>query len=196
MNFWELIDKKSLRKNPPSKFDTMKSNLISALVLFSSLITIAQEAQKKASSSPEDVGTLSGIIAIAYHGISGEAGTSRQLEKMKTLFASNAIIFKNTSIGEKPSREVLTLDEFYGGMGDLRESGFFEEEINREVRIFGNIAHVWSTYQVRYDKNGLIIRRGINSMQLHFDENRWWIISWGWDGEREGNTIPSTFDSH
>lgn len=174
----------------------MKSNLISVFLVFSSLITMAQEAQNTAFAAPKDVGTLSGIIAAAYDGISGEAGTSRQLEKMKTLYASNAIIFKNTSTEGKPSREVLALEEFYSGMGDLRESGFFEEEINREVRIFGNMAHVWSTYQVRHDKNGPVIRRGINSIQLHFKDNRWWIISWGWNGEGKGNKIPSTFDSH
>nr|WP_297913304.1 hypothetical protein [uncultured Allomuricauda sp.] len=88
------------------------------------------------------------------------------------------------------------MDKFYEGMGDLRESGFFEEEINREVRIFGNMAHVWSTYQVRHHKNGPVVRRGINSIQLHFKDNRWWIVSWGWDGESEENRIPASFDSY
>lgn len=174
----------------------MKSDFIAAFFLFYGLIAIGQEASKKVYPSAKDVETLSGIIASAYEGISGEAGTSRQLEKMKALYAPNAIIFKNTSIEGKPSREVLTVDEFYNGMGDLRESGFFEEEINREVRIFGTIAHVWSTYQVRMVKSGPIIHRGINSLQLHFKNNRWWILSWGWDGENEENKIPASFDSY
>lgn len=144
----------------------------------------------------DDLKTLSGIISIAYHGISGEAGTSRQLEMMKTLYAPNAIIFKNTKAEGKPSREVLTLDEFYAGMKDLRRSGFFESEINREVRIFGDIAHVWSTYEIQHKANGPIASRGINSMQLHFNDNRWWIISWGWENESDENRIPDTFDSH
>lgn len=157
---------------------------------------MAQQDKNEVYFPLEDVATLSGIITIAYNGISGEAGTSRQLEKMKSLYAPNAIIFKNTSIKGKPSRKVLTLNEFYSEMGNIRESGFFEEEINREVRIFGNIAQVWSTYQVRHDKNGPIIRRGINSLQLHFKDNRWWILSWGWDGESETNRIPTSFDSY
>ncbi|BFP42480.1 hypothetical protein FGF1_33250 [Flavobacteriaceae bacterium GF1] len=173
----------------------MKIDLISIFLLFSSVI-IAQEAQKKVYSSPDDVGTLSGIIATAYDGISGEAGTSRQLEKMRSLYAPNAIISKNTRIEGKPSREVLTLEEFYSGTGDFRESGFFEEEVNREVRIFGTMAHVWSTFQIRHTKNGPITRRGINSMQLHFKNDRWWILSWSWDAESEENKIPASFDSY
>ncbi|WP_422079373.1 hypothetical protein [Ulvibacterium sp.] len=173
----------------------MKSDFIAVFFLFYGLVATGQ-APKKVHSSPEDVETLSGIIASAYDGISGEAGTSRQLEKIKALYAPNAIIFKNTSIEGKPSREVLTVAEFYEGMGEVRESGFFEEEINREIRIFGTIAHVWSTYQVRHAKNGPVIRRGINSLQLHFKDNRWWILSWGWDGENEENKIPASFDSY
>ena len=32
------------------------------------------------------------------------------------------------------------------------ETAFYEKEINREVRIFGNIAHVWSTYETQLEK--------------------------------------------
>ncbi len=174
----------------------MKIDLIWAFLFFSSLTTMAQETQKKVYLSPEDVETLSGIIATAYDGISGEAGTSRQLERMRTLYAPHAIISKNTLIEGKPSREVLTLEEFYSGMGDLRESGFFEEEINREVRIFGTIAHVWSSYRIRNSKNGPILRRGINSIQLQYKDNRWWILSWIWDAERAGNKIPASYDAY
>ncbi|MEM8764228.1 MAG: hypothetical protein AAGD88_10480 [Bacteroidota bacterium] len=174
----------------------MKHNLISVFFLCFSFISIAQEMENRAKVSPNAVETLSGIVSSAYKGISGEAGSSRELKKLKELYAPNAVIFKNSSVDGKLSRQVLTVEEFFSGMNDLRESGFFEEEINREARIFGNIAQVWSTYQIRHEKNGPIIRRGINSMQLHFDENRWWIVAWGWDGESAENRIPASFDSH
>ncbi len=174
----------------------MTKNIITLFLLISSILVIGQESQGKAYFPLDDIATLSGIISTAYQGISGEVGTSRQLEKMRTLYSPNALIFKNTQVNGKPSREVLTLDEFYGGMKDTRESGFFEEEINREVRIFGNIAHVWSTYAIRYEKNGPVISKGINSIQLHFKDNRWWIVSWGWDSEHKENKIPDTFDAH
>ena len=52
-------------------------------------------------------------------------------------------------------------------------------------RRFGNIAHVWSTYEGRREPGGEILFRGINSIQLfrHPDEG-WKIISMIWDNER------------
>jgi hypothetical protein len=76
------------------------------------------------------------------------------------------------------------------------ETPFYENEINREVQIFGNIAHVWSTYETRLVKNGPVARRGFNSIQLYFDEKRWWIISWSFDKESEFQKIQATFDRH
>ena len=35
--------------------------------------------------------------------------------------------------------------------------------------------------------------RGINSIQLYFDGERWWITSWVFDSEREGNEIPGEY---
>lgn len=174
----------------------MKHNLTSVFFLFFVFTAIAQEMKSEAKASPNSTKTLSGIVSGAYQGISGEAGSSRELTKLKELYAPNAIIFKNTSVDGKPSRQVLSVEEFFSGMSDIRESGFFEEEINREIRVFGNIAQVWSTYQIRNKKNGPIISRGINSMQLHFKDNRWWIVAWGWDGESAENKIPASFDAN
>ena len=71
---------------------------------------------------------------------------------------------------------------------------FYEDEVNREVRIFGNIAQVWSTYETRFVKGGKVERRGINSIQLVFENNRWYIISWVFRGEDDQTRIPKTFD--
>lgn len=40
----------------------------------------------------------------------------------------------------------MTLQEFHKETDDMVfGTAFYESEINREVRVFGNIAHVWST---------------------------------------------------
>ena len=174
----------------------MKLGFILTPVMFFSLTALAQEPQNKLYPLPADVESISGILTAAYDVISGEAGAPRQWERDRSLHSANAIISKNVMIDGKPDREVITLDQFYAGFNDRLESGFFEEEINREVRIFGTIAHVWSTYQQRNIKNGPIIGRGINSIQLYFKNDRWWILSWNWDVESEGNKIPASFDSY
>ncbi len=164
------------------------------ILLFIGQTLSAQQNGKYPIAS--DVESLSGILSAAYDAISGEEGTLRQLERIKSLYAPNGIISKNSVNNGIVDREVMNLDEFHKGFANQREYSFYEEEINREVRIFGTIATVWSTYQIRNEKNGPIKSRGINNIQLHFKDNRWWILCWSWDVEKENNKIPSTFDSH
>jgi hypothetical protein len=71
------------------------------------------------------------------------------------------------------------------------ENDFHEWEIARQMSRFGNIAHVLSVYAAgRTWKDPEILFRGINSLQLHFDGHRWWIVSIAWDNERPDNPLP------
>jgi hypothetical protein len=71
------------------------------------------------------------------------------------------------------------------------DSGFFEHEIHRVTKRFGNIAHIFSTYEYRTTKNGPVQGRGVNSIQLFWDGTRWWIAGATWDDERSNNPIPA-----
>jgi hypothetical protein len=72
----------------------------------------------------------------------------------------------------------------------LVKRGFYESEIHRETQQFGQIAHVFSTYESRIKPDGPVIARGINSLELFNDGKRWWVLSVQWDEEREGLKIP------
>ena len=69
---------------------------------------------------------------------------------------------------------------------------FYEVEIARQEFRFGDIAHVLSAYEARTAPApaGKVLRRGVNSIQLMHDGERWWILSTIWDNEREGVTLP------
>ncbi len=58
---------------------------------------------------------------------------------------------------------------------------------------FGAIYHVWSTYETRNSETGPVIERGINSIQLYFDGTRFWILSWVFDNETNGQRIPQKY---
>ena len=76
----------------------------------------------------------------------------------------------------------------------LEQNGFFEREIHKTVEQFGNVMHVFSTYESRRKaEDPQPFQRGINSIQLLKDANRWWIVTIYWDGERPGNTIPPKY---
>ena len=76
--------------------------------------------------------------------------------------------------------------------GNFITNGFTEREFNRVTRRFGNIAHVFSTYEFTNDDK-TDKGRGVNSIELYWDGTRWWISSASWDDERPNNPIPKEF---
>jgi hypothetical protein len=76
----------------------------------------------------------------------------------------------------------------------LEENGFFEKEVARRVESFGNIAHVFSTYESRHKADDAQpFARGINSIQLMNDGKRWWIVTVFWQGEDKSNPLPDKY---
>jgi hypothetical protein len=143
-----------------------------------------------------DVSTIDGIMKATYEVVSGEAGAKRQWERDLSLHNPNAIYcFPLENSEGKLQQTIMPIKDFHKETDAMvLETAFYESEINREVRVFGNIAHVWSTYETRLEKNGAVARRGINSIQLYYNEGRWWILSWTFDKESEGRKIPQTFE--
>jgi hypothetical protein len=74
------------------------------------------------------------------------------------------------------------------------KEGFYEREKARRVELYGNIAHVFSTYESFHsltDKTPFM--RGINSFQLLNDGKRWWVMTIFWQGETPDNPIPKKY---
>lgn len=155
--------------------------------------------RKKRKKFPliEDVTTIGGLIKASYEVVSGEAGAKREWERDLLLHNPNAVYSFTQNSNGKLSQVTMSLKDFHKETDTMvMNTAFYENEINREVRLFGNIAHVWSTYETRLVKNGPVARRGINSIQLYFEDGRWWIVSWTFGKETENMKIPSTFDTN
>jgi len=141
----------------------------------------------------KDVETLDGIIKAYYEVVSAPAGQPKQVERDHSLHHSLARVAVTGKDKDGISFvKMMTLDEYYED-NVVAEAGFFEKEIHRVTQKFGNIVHVWSTYEWRTEEKGPVGGRGINSIQLYHDGKRWWITSWIYDSEREDNPIPSEF---
>jgi hypothetical protein len=76
----------------------------------------------------------------------------------------------------------------------FQENGFYEKEIARRVEQVGQIAHAWSTYESRHNENDSEpFMRGINSIQLFYDGDRWWIVNIYWQHESAHSPIPAKY---
>ena len=151
--------------------------------------TIAQVVSPTGDSVPaaqaEDVSSVDGIVAALYDVISGPAGEKRNWDRFRSLFIPEG---KLIATGFPPGSDragarVLSVEDYVNQSGPmLEERGFFEREIGRSTEQFQNIAHAFSTYESRWTPDGEVFQRGINSIQLIWDGERWWIMNIMWRG--------------
>ena len=140
---------------------------------------------------PEDVATVDGIIRAFYDVISGPAGTPRQWSRDSSLYIPGVQFVAMSVRNGQPAANVTDHAQYAAQSNEFFvRNGFFEREIHRVERRFGNILHVFSTYEFRQRQDGPVQGRGVNSIQLFWDGRRWWIANATWDGERPDNPIP------
>jgi hypothetical protein len=143
----------------------------------------------------KDVESVDAIIHSLYQVISGPAGEKRNWERLRYLFIEEGRMIPT---GRKADgsyvKKVLTVEEYIASSGPyIEKEGFYEEEIGRKTEMFGNIAHVFSTYAARKKPDEPAFMRGINSIQLWNDGKRWWIISVFWQPETKETPLPSQY---
>jgi hypothetical protein len=157
----------------------------------------------KTSNIPEaslsDVVSIDAIVTAAYEVISGPAGKKRDWDRERSLFLSGArLIPTAVEAGRNDvdlAPQMLDVEGYIARVEPLIEKkGFYEKEIARRVEQFGQIAHVWSTYESRHDlSHPEPFMRGINSIQLFNDRKRWWIVSIYWQHESAQHSLPEKY---
>jgi len=160
------------------------------------LLAVAVLATALPASAQYDLTTIDGTIEALYESISGPEGFEIDREAFDPLFTEDAHLAA-TFIGQDGSRGYVSwspaeyVETVWSGP---RQRGFFEIETAQTVDQFGNVTQVFSTYESRWnEEDEEPFQRGINSIQLYFDDERWWIVSILWEGEREDNPIPAKY---
>lgn len=148
-------------------------------------------------ANPDDVKSPDALIAALYDVISGPAGAPRNWTRFKSLFVPSARLMPSIprDSGRRADLFVWSPDEYIAVAGPtLGKDGFFERESARTTEAFGNIMHVFSTYESRRSaSDAQPFQRGINSIQVLKDGNRWWVVSIFWDSEKPANPIPAKY---
>ena len=160
------------------------------------LSTLGLNAQDETKDYSKQVATLDSTIETLYAVISGDKGVERDWDLFKHLFHKDAkLIPSGTSKDGKHAVRYMTPEDYIKSSGKrLFENGFHEVEMNRQTQTFGNITQVFSTDHsfIRKDDRKPFMR-GINSIQLMNDGERWWIINIYWMQESEVNPIPEEY---
>ena len=167
---------------------------IHALLL---LLVATPVAAQAPAARPSDVDSIGSIIEAVYDVISGGAGEARDWDRFRSLFADDARLVpsgRNPTTGRTGFR-TWSVDEYIERAGSsLEQSGFFEVETHRVVEEYGSLAHAFSTYESRRredDPEPFV--RGINSIQLLYDGERWWVMSIYWTDVNSSGAIPGRY---
>ena len=148
------------------------------------------------AADPRDVASPDALIAAVYDVISGPAGKVRNWNRWLSLFTAGArLVPATTGADKKPHIRLMTPEDYVQTVGPrLEQNGFFEREIGRTSESFGNITHVFSTYESkRTMADEKPFARGINSIQMFNDGSRWWLVTIFWDSERDDNRISAAY---
>ena len=124
--------------------------------------------------------TLDDVISKMYASMSFERGGQPDWQAQSDVFAPHARLVRVNDDG------VFEFDPagFRENLQEMISSGglesFFEREIHRDAKVYGDIAHVLSEYEIRTARDGEIVSRAIKSIQLFEKDGRWWISAMIW----------------
>jgi hypothetical protein len=157
--------------------------------------TLAQTAAR-----PEDVASPEAIVDAAYESFGRLPGQHIQWDRFRTLFHPSAQLIPNEEQTGGELR-VLSTEDFIAWIdgfnqrvvGTERDRGFQEVGVHAVVERYGDVAHVMSTYVKHFHGDDRVLGRGINSFQLIFRDDRWWIVGIVWDEEPGAGSIPARY---
>jgi hypothetical protein len=166
-----------------------------AFALLGALQATTGAAQQAPPARAADVATIDSIITVLYATISGPVGQPRQWDRFHSLMHPEARLMPTGCDTADTCRLRILTPAGYQQRADssLVANGFTERELKRSTERYGAIAQSFSSYESFRRGETTPFARGINSLQLFWDGQRWWIMSIFWDSERPGNPLPATF---
>ncbi|NVB41717.1 hypothetical protein G6O69_28040 [Pseudenhygromyxa sp. WMMC2535] len=156
---------------------------------------------KPPPADPFDVDSIDGIVNALYDSVSFAEGTRPNWDRFRSLFDPRALMVRvdprqtarpPTEREGEPIR-ASSIDEYVARTTAAIDSGaltaFVERELTRRTEVFADVAQVFSTYE-RSTPNSEELRRGINSLAMAKDGDRWRIVSLSWTDETDEGPLP------
>ncbi len=173
---------------------------IFSVLLLGLLVTTAAMAQDGMTTSvdPDDVSSIENIVDATYASIARAPGSEFDWNRFRSLFLPGALLIPNTE-QRRGSFDVLSVQDFIDWVdantivGGPDDRGFSETGYHIQVDRYGDIANAMSSYQKHFHGQDRILGRGINSFQLVWNSERWWIAGIAWDEEPSAGPTPEVY---
>lgn len=147
--------------------------------------------QAQTTSCPSSK-TLDDLIKALDDAVSGPADKDRTC--MRQLLLPDARLIpvgkgKDGTIGP----HVLNVDDWITRVKARGSAVLYEHQVKYSSDVYGHIAHLWSTYEIRPTPDGKAEMRGINSIQAVFNGTEWKVVEILWQAETPDESIPQKY---
>jgi len=88
---------------------------------------------------------------------------------------------------------ILSLDDWIARVKASGRKEFYEVQVKYPTDVYGHVAHLWSTYEVRPTPDAKPDIRGINSIQAFFNGSEWKVVEILWQAETPDEPIPPKY---
>jgi len=136
--------------------------------------------------------TVDAVIQKMYASMSFEPGGAPDWAAQENVFAPRARLVRVTDDGVYDFTPQSFRVDYQAKIDSGALSSFYERELWREERVYGDIAQVLSAYEMRASRDAEVLCRAIKSIQLFREGGRWWISAMIWRRESAGVAIPGT----
>lgn len=151
-------------------------------------LTLTNSIAQESDTHPTPVASIDGIINELLDQITIEKGEKMDTTAVRNLFHPSAIL----TVADAAKAETVSLEDFLILLKDpYYEEGYLEKEIHKIEEEYNGIAQVFQSFYGK-DSEG-VEERGVNSYQLTYYDNRWWIVSLLWTVESESLKIPAKY---
>ena len=174
----------------------MKTFLAILCVLVVAL-PVAADERVPVPGLAEAARTPEGLVRALYDMVSFDAGPEPDWEMFRQVFLEEALLVFSPR-GDQPMRP-MSVDDFIEDWRaffrdyEIGDKGFYETIAALEVTEFGGMAHAFVIFEPRIGKEAPEQQlRGLDSIELSFDGERWWVAAITTEFEGPGKTIPAS----
>jgi len=158
------------------------------------LILLCNWSYSQSLNYLDDVKSKDSIVKALYEVISGPAGQPRDWDRFRNLFLPESRLIPTGKNKEgNYTIRAISPEEYVQMFTKNMKAGFFEKELHNKSEEYGTITHVFSTYETRESPEGPATNRGINSIQLYKDNERYYVVNIFWCSESMGFNLPTKY---
>jgi len=85
----------------------------------------------------------------------------------------------------------LPVEDWVARVAKRGDKEFYERQVKYSTESFGQIAQIWSTFEIRPSPDGKATARGINAIQAINDGSGWKVTQIVWKDESPDDPVPA-----